>query len=105
MATSPQIIANLLDALPDGMTARRMFGEYALYFQDRVLGFVCDDTLFIKPTSGAVALLPMAKMAPAYPGSKQYIVADDALDDADLMAQLFWQVAAEVPTSKPRKIR
>jgi TfoX/Sxy family transcriptional regulator of competence genes len=105
MATSPQTIAHLLDALPDGVTTRRMFGEYAVYFQDRVAGLVCDDTLFIKPTPGAMALLPTAEMAPAYPGSKDYIVAGDALDDADLMARVLQAMAAETPAPKPKKKR
>jgi TfoX/Sxy family transcriptional regulator of competence genes len=105
MATTPQTIAHLLDALPDGVTSRRMFGEYALYFQGKVVGFVCDDTLFIKPTPGATALLPSAEMGPAYPGSKDYITAGDALDDGDLMARVLHMVAAETPAPKPKKKR
>lgn len=29
---------------------RKMFGEYALYLKGKVIGFVCDNQLFIKPT-------------------------------------------------------
>jgi TfoX/Sxy family transcriptional regulator of competence genes len=105
MATSAQTIAHLLDQLPGGMTAKKMFGEYALYLGDRVVAFVCDDTLFIKPTPGARALLPAAEMAPAYPGSKDYIVASDALDDADLMARVVQMVASETPAPKPKKAK
>ena len=103
MATSPQTIARLLDQLPAGMTSKRMFGEYALYLGDRVVAFVCDDTLFIKPTPGAKALLPDADMAPAYPGSKDYILPGDALDDADLMARVIRTVAQETPPPKPKR--
>ena len=105
MATQAQTIAHLLDTLPAGMTSGKMFGEYALYLGDRVVAFVCDDTLFIKPTPGARALLPDAEMAPAYPGSKDYIVAGDALDDADLMARVVRMVAAETPAPKPKKTK
>lgn len=105
MATSAQTIANLLDLLPPGTTHRRMFGEYALYLGDRVVAFVCDDTLFIKPTPGARALLPEAEMAPAYPGSKDYIVAGDVLDDPSLLARVLRQVADETPPPKPKKAK
>jgi TfoX/Sxy family transcriptional regulator of competence genes len=102
MATSSHTIANLLDILPQGMTSRRMFGEYALYLGDRVVALVCDDTLFIKPTPGARALLPDAGMGPAYPGSKDYIIGDAVLDDPDLLARVLRQVADETPAPKPK---
>ncbi len=103
MSTSPQTIANLLDALPDGVRAKKMFGEYALYLDGRVVGLVCDDTLFVKPTTGAVAVLPDAELGPPYRGAKPHLVIGDALDDADLMARLFFAVAADVPAPKPKK--
>ncbi|MGL5012238.1 MAG: TfoX/Sxy family protein [Paracoccaceae bacterium] len=105
MGTSAQTIAHLLDVLPAGVTTKKMFGEYALYLGDRVVAFVCDDTLFIKPTAGARALLPEAEMAPAYPGSKDYIVAGDALDDGDLMGRVLRVVAEETPAPKPKKVK
>lgn len=105
MATSAQTIANLMDILPAGATHRRMFGEYALYLGDRVVAFVCDDTLFIKPTPGARMLLPEAEMAPAYPGSKDYIVGGEVLDDPALLARVLRQVAEETPAPKPKKAK
>ena len=75
MATSPATIDHILDMLSVlPLTARKMFGEYALYTVDTVVAFVCDNTLFIKPTPGALALLAGAERGPAYPGSKDYII-------------------------------
>jgi TfoX/Sxy family transcriptional regulator of competence genes len=105
MATSAQTIANLLDIMPPGVTSKKMFGEYALYLGDRVVAFVCDDTLFIKPTPGARAMLPQAEMGPAYPGSKDYVIAGDVLDDPDLLARVLRQVADETPAPKPKKVK
>lgn len=71
MGTQAATIAHILDtlsALP--LTSRKMFGEYALYLDGKTVAFVCDDTLFIKPTAGALALLPDTERSPAYPGSK-----------------------------------
>lgn len=106
MSTTPATIAHILDtlaALP--LSARKMFGEYALYHAGRTVAFVCDDTLFIKPTPGALALLPEAERGPAYPGSKDYIIGSDALDDPDLCMRALRAVAEDSPEPKPKKPR
>lgn len=106
MATQPATIAHMLDtlsALP--LTSRKMFGEYALYLDGKTVAFVCDDTLFIKPTAGALALLPEAGRGPAYPGSKDYIIGSDLLDDPDLCCQALRTVWADSPLPKPKTSR
>ena len=61
MGTRSDTIAHLLDALaPLPLSARKMFGEYALYLDGKVVALVCDDQLFLKPTPGATAALPPA---------------------------------------------
>lgn len=103
MATRPETIAAVLDTLdPLPLTARRMFGEVALYLDGRTVALICDDTLFIKPTPGALALLPEAERAPPYPGAKDHIVGSAALDDPDLCARVLRQVARETPPPKPK---
>jgi TfoX/Sxy family transcriptional regulator of competence genes len=104
MTTSPQTITHILDALP-GTTARAMFGEYALYLDGRVIGLVCDDTLFVKPVKGVIALLQGADMGPPYPGAKDHVIVADLLDDTDLMQQLLRVLVAEVPLPKPKKAK
>jgi TfoX/Sxy family transcriptional regulator of competence genes len=106
MATSPATIEHILDTLsPLRLTHRRMFGEYALYLDGIVVAFVCDDTLFIKPTASALVILPDAERGPAYPGSKDYIIGSEALDDPDLCARALRAVAADAPPPKPKKPR
>ena len=104
MSTSAATIAHILDtlaALP--LSSRKMFGEYALYLDGKTVAFVCDDTLFIKPTPGANALLPDAERGPAYPGSKDYIIGSETLDDPDLCSRALRAVAADTPPPKPKK--
>ncbi len=103
MGTAAATIAHMLDtlsALP--LTSRKMFGEYSLYLEGKTVAFVCDDILFIKPTAGALALLPDTERAPAYPGSKDYIVGSEVLDDPDLCIRVLRQVAADTPAPKPK---
>lgn len=104
MGTQAATIAHMLDtlsALP--LSGRTMFGEYALYLDGKTVAFVCDDTLFIKPTPGALALLPDAERGPAYPGSKDYIIGSEVLDDPVFCARVLRVVASESAPPKPKK--
>ena len=104
MSTRPATITDLLDALSDlpGLSARKMFGEYALYLGAKVVALVCDNLLFIKPTPGALALIPSPVMAPPYPGAKDHICLEGALDDPDLTMTALRAVAADLPDPKPK---
>lgn len=104
MATRPETIADLTDAfagLPS-LGTRKMFGEYALYLGAKVVALVCDDLLYLKPTPGALALIPDPQMAPPYPGAKDHICLEGALDDPDLAMAALRAVAADLPEPKPK---
>ena len=104
MATAASTIDHLLDTLsPLPLTIRKMFGEYALYLDAKVVALVCNDTLFLKPTPSALALLPDAELAPPYPGAKPSLVLTDALDNPDLCIRAIRGVAADLPTPAPKK--
>jgi TfoX/Sxy family transcriptional regulator of competence genes len=105
MGTSAATIAHLLETLEGarGLCARKMFGEYALYLQDRVVALVCDDQLFLKPTPGARAALPDAEPALPFPRANPYLLVTDALDDPDRVVAALTAIAAEVPAPKRRK--
>ena len=76
MATQRETTEFILEQLQGAGETRvqAMFGEYALYLDGKVLGFVCDDTLFLKDTPGARALIDAPETGPAYPGSKPYLI-------------------------------
>ena len=104
MSTSPATIAHILDTLlPLPVTAKKLFGEYALYINGIIVALVCDDTWFIKPTPSALAILPDAGKGPAYPGSKDYIIGSEALDDPELCTRALRAVASDAPPPKPGK--
>ncbi|MFO1202519.1 MAG: TfoX/Sxy family protein, partial [Tabrizicola sp.] len=84
MGTWADTIEHLLDALAHlPLSARKMFGEYALYLDGKVVALVCDDQLFLKPTPGAQAALPDCPTGAPYPGAKLHLLVTDALDDPD----------------------
>lgn len=111
MATDPAfatfVVEQASDAAGDAgdVRVRRMFGEYALYLGDKVVGLLCDDQAFLKPTEGGRALLERVVEAPPYPGAKPYLLLSDELDDRAQLAELLRRTAAELPEPKPKKPR
>ena len=105
MPTSAATIAHVLDTLADlpGLRAARMFGEYGLYLDTKLVGLICDDTLFVKPTASAVPLLPGIAMGPPYPGAKPHMMLTETLDDPDLAIRVLRAVASDVPEPQPKK--
>lgn len=108
MATSQTTVDDILEQTADAgqMRARKMFGEYALYCNEKVVGLICDDQLFIKYTD------PGKKFAEgryvegtAYPGAKPSMNVTDAIDDADFLSKLIRITAEALPEAKrkPKK--
>lgn len=86
------------------ITYRKMFGEYALYCDTKVVAFVCDDQLFIKPTAAGKTFIGEPTEAPAYPGSKMYYLIDgDLWEDREWMSELIKTTADDLPLPKPKK--
>jgi TfoX/Sxy family transcriptional regulator of competence genes len=86
------------------MRSRKMFGEYAVYCDDKVIAFICDDELFLKPTPPGRALLPEGEEGAPYPGAKMYLVVSaDMWDDAEFMSDLARSTADALPAPKQRK--
>ena len=84
------------------LSYRRMFGEYALYLNTKVVGLVCNNQLFLKPTDAARALLGTPTEAPPYPGAKNYFVLDEALEDPQLLRHVLEVTEAALPFPKPK---
>ena len=89
MATSKEYMDYILDQLSgvEGITHRKMMGEYILYIHGRIAAYVCDDRLLVKPVAAAKRLLPDAPMEAPYPGAKEMRRVEDT-DDRVLMEHL-----------------
>ncbi len=107
MATKADFIEYVREQLAGAGTVsyRRMFGEYAVYLDDRVVALVCDNQLFVKPTAGGRAFLGSVTEAPPYPGASMYFLVDEVLESPQEVAQLIRVTARELPAAKPRKPR
>ena len=110
MATQASTVDFLVEQTSSAgvVTARKMFGEYALYCDERLVALVCDDKLFIKPTTAGRAFMGEVTEAPPYKGAKPYLlVPGEQWDDRDWLAQLIRISAAELPlpVKKPVPVR
>ncbi len=86
------------------ITSKRMFGEYAVYVNGKVIAFVCDDNLFLKPTSEAREFYPEAEDAPPYPSAKMYMLIDEGRwEDREFMSALASISYYALPLPKPKK--
>ena len=87
------------------ISARPMFGEYAVYLDRKLVALICDDQLFVKATPGGNALAPDADQVPPYPGAKPSLLIADGLDDPSWLAELITTTARELPAPKPTKAK
>ena len=85
------------------ITYRKMFGEYALYCDGKVMALICDDRLYIKPTEAGRAYITNLTEAPPYPGAKPYFLIEDELEDSEWISSLVKITTAELPEPKPKK--
>lgn len=106
MATQKRTVDYLLEqAMGAGaVTTKPMFGEYGVYVDGKMIGSICDDQLYVKPTaSGRFHAEPVSE-APPYPGAKPHLLIEaDRWNDAEWLGDLLRVTAAGLPLPKPRK--
>lgn len=85
------------------VSARKMFGEYAVYCRGKLVALFCDDQLFMKPTAAGRAFLGKVKEAPPYHGAKPYfLITGDRCEDGEWLSELLRVTERELPLSKPK---
>ncbi|KTD82967.1 TfoX/Sxy family protein [Legionella waltersii] len=85
------------------VSAKKMFGEYAIYYEDKVVALVCDDQLFIKPTNAGKAFINNYIEGYPYPGAKAYLLISGELwEDSEWLSELVQITAMELPIPKKK---
>jgi DNA transformation protein and related proteins len=82
---------------------KKMFGEYAIYCDEKVVALVCDNQLFVKSTAGGRSMIGSVVEAPPYPGAKLHLLIGEQLDDREWISNLIRLTASELPAPKPKK--
>jgi len=106
MASQQSTVDDLLERLAGAgrVTAKKMFGEYCIYLNDKPVALVCDDQLYLKPTAAGRELLPDAAEESPYPGAKLHLVLERELwNDREMLRQVVRATFEVLPLPKPRK--
>ena len=103
MSCSKEYVDFILEQLSgvEGVTHRRMMGEYILYIHGRIAAYICDDRLMVKPVKPAVDRMPHAAMEPPYEGAKEMLVVDN-VDDRAFLKELFEAMYPALPAPKKK---
>jgi DNA transformation protein and related proteins len=78
-----------------------MFGEAAVYLEDKVIGLICDNQFFVKATEPGRAKIGVPTEAPPFPGASNWFLMAD-LDDPEFLADLVRTTAAALPTPQAK---
>jgi TfoX/Sxy family transcriptional regulator of competence genes len=105
MSTAESFVQFVVDQLDNAgtITTRKMFGEYALYSDGKVVALLCDNRLFVKPTEAGRTFIGKVKEAPAYPGAKLSFLIDERIEDGEWLSQLVRLTAEALPAPVPKK--
>ena len=107
MASEQKFVDFIIDQINFSahITNKKMFGEYGLYFDNKLFGLVCDNKLFIKPTQSGRAFINDVVEASPYPGAKPSFLIEEKLDDRQWLRKLIEITVNELPESKLKKIK
>jgi len=108
MGTSKEFADYVCDQLmaAGNISCKKMFGEYGVYLDEKIIGLICDNQFFLKKTeAGQVMIeehLGTVEEGLPYPGAKpQFLI--DSLDDREWLAELLRASYQELPMPKPKK--
>ena len=81
-----QFILDQLSDLPE-ISYRQMMWEYILYYHGKVIGWIYDSRLLLKPTDKVKELIENLEMQIPYPWAKPMIYVDN-VDNSDYLKEL-----------------
>ena len=104
MATTKEFMEYVAEQMGDAgtITYRKMFGEYGVYCDGKLVALVCDNRLFVKNTEAGHQRFPQLPPCPPYPGAKNSLLVEE-LDDRKLLGELVAVTYAALPEPKPKR--
>ena len=97
-----QFVADQIDSDKE-ISYRKMFGEYALYCNKKIVGLICDNRFFVKITEAGREFAGKISQGSPYPGAKAAFLIEDQIDDREWVSKLIEITEKELPVPKPKK--
>ena len=82
---------------------RKMFGEYCLYCDEKVVALICDNKLFVKPTNAGQDFIGEVTEGFAYHGAKPSFLIEEKVEDSEWLTELIKITAKGLPLPRPKK--
>lgn len=103
MATSKDYLNFILEQLSglDGISCRKMMGEYIIYHHGKIAAYLCDNRLLVKILPSTTGMLPDAKKEAPYEGAKEMLLVEE-VDDRKFLTELFLTMYEELPILKKK---
>lgn len=104
MASNQNFVDFVMDQIQGAgeISVRKMFGEYAIYSDGKIFGLICDNQLFIKPTTAGKKFIGEPLEAPPYPGAKNSYLILDLLENSQWLSELIRISLPELPMQKTK---
>lgn len=107
MPNDQDFIDFVIDQVQAGytLTYRHMFGGTTLYMNSKVVGLICDNQLFVKPTEAGRAYIGAVVEAPPYEGAKNSFLIEEEIEDPEWLTELLVITENALPAPRPKKKR
>ena len=88
---------------PERFSARKMFGEFGLYADGKMVALICDDRLYVKIAPPSAALEPQCEKSEPYPRAKpHYIIDEGQLSTIPNLPAILLALAEAMPAKKTK---
>ena len=99
-----EYVREVISAAGD-VVIKSMMGGFLVYLNDKLIGDICGNELFLKRTPTSDRLLANSELRYPYKGSKTLMHVFDRFEDTALVRELLDGMVAELPEKKPAKAR
>ena len=93
-----EFIKEMLSGI-DGISFRKMMGEYIVYCRRKIVGGIYDDRFLVKPAKSAQSMMPGAPRETPYPGAKEMLLVEE-IEDREFLEKLINAIYEDLPAGK-----
>ena len=108
MSTKQSTVDFILEQITDAgvVFAKKMFGEYGLYCDGKMVALICDDELFIKITPAGKAFVRDCPEKSPYKGAKPcFFISGEKWEESEWLSNLIKISTAQLPIPKKKHNR
>lgn len=104
MASSLEFVEYVCDqiSMAGEIRYKKMFGEYGIYCDDKIIGTICNNTFYLKPVLQTSTILKDMSLGEPYPGAKPcYVI--ESFDNQEFLKEVIEITTKALPKPKPKK--